>query len=128
LISAEGRYTEGERRADIVIGPEFGIVSRSDLVDAAREAADAGFDVVIACAFNFDAHSAELDRIGRIPILKARMNPDLHMAGELKSTGGGNLFVVFGEPDIDIAPAGSDQVRVKIKGVDLGGRLAPIDR
>jgi adenine-specific DNA-methyltransferase len=94
-------------------------VSRPDLVDAAREAADAGFDVVIACAFNFDAHSAELDRIGRIPILKARINPDLHMAGELKNTGAGNLFVVFGEPDIEILPALSDQIRVRVKGVDV---------
>jgi adenine-specific DNA-methyltransferase len=121
LISAEGRYSDGERerRAAILIGPEFGIVSRPDLVDAAREAADAGFDVVIACAFNFDAHSAELDRIGRIPILKARMNPDLHMAGELKNTGAGNLFVVFGEPDIAIEPAGGDQIRVTIRGVDV---------
>jgi adenine-specific DNA-methyltransferase len=121
LIAAEGRYSDGERerRAAILIGPEFGIVSRPDLVDAAREAADAGFDVVIACAFNFDARSAELDRIGRIPILKARMNPDLHMAGELKNTGAGNLFVVFGEPDIEIEPIGADQIRVKIKGVDV---------
>jgi adenine-specific DNA-methyltransferase len=121
LISAEGCYSDGEhnRRAAILVGPEFGIVSRPDLVDAAREAADAGFDVVIACAFNFDARSAELDRIGRIPILKARMNPDLHMAGELKNTGAGNLFVVFGEPDIDIEPVGTDQVRVRIKGVDV---------
>ena len=125
LISAEGRYSdpERERRAAILIGPEFGIVSRPDLVDAAREAADAGFDVVIACAFNFDARSAELDRIGRIPILKARMNPDLHMAGELKPTGAGNLFVVFGEPDIEImelkSAGGADQIRVRIKGVDV---------
>lgn len=125
MISAEGRYNDGtrERRAAILIGPEFGILSRPDLVDAAREAADAGFDVVIACAFNFDAHSAELDRIGRIPILKARMNPDLHMAGELKNTGAGNLFVVFGEPDIAIeelkSAGGADQIRVRIKGVDV---------
>jgi adenine-specific DNA-methyltransferase len=121
FISAEGRYSDGDgdRRAAILIGPEFGIVSRPDLVDAAREAADACFDVVIACAFNFDACSAELDRIGRIPILKARMNPDLHMAAELKSTGAGNLFVVFGEPDIDIEPVGDNQIRVKIKGVDV---------
>jgi adenine-specific DNA-methyltransferase len=121
LISAEGRYSDGdrERRAAILVGPEFGIVARPDLVNAAREAADAGFDVVIACAFNFDAHSAELDRIGRIPILKARMNPDLHMAGELKSTGAGNLFVVFGEPDIEIEEVGADQIRVRIKGVDV---------
>src|SRR5205085_1206102 len=75
LVCAEGRYLEGdrERRAAIFLGPEFGTVARADLVDAAREAADARFDVVIACAFNFDAHSAELERIGRIPILKARM-------------------------------------------------------
>ena len=121
LISADGCYSDGEpeRRAAILIGPEFGIVSRPDLVDAAREAADAGFDIVIVCAFNFDAHSAELDRIGRIPILKARMNPDLHMAGELKNTGTGNLFVVFGEPDIEIVSVGTDQIRVKIKGVDV---------
>jgi adenine-specific DNA-methyltransferase len=121
LVCAEGRYLEGdhERRAAIFLGPEFGTVARADLVDAAREAADARFDVVIACAFNFDAHSAELERIGRIPILRARMNPDLHMAGELKNTGSGNLFVVFGEPDIAIEPAGDDRIRVRIKGVDV---------
>lgn len=121
MISAEGSYSDGERerRAAVLIGPEFGIVSRPDLVDAAREAADASFDVVIACAFNFDARSAELDRIGRIPILKARINPDLHMASELKTTGAGNLFVVFGEPDFEIEPEDEDQIRVKIKGVDV---------
>jgi adenine-specific DNA-methyltransferase len=121
LVCAEGRYLEGERerRAAIFLGPEFGTVARADLVEAAREAADARFDVVIACAFNFDAHSAELERIGRIPILKARMNPDLHMAGELKNTGSGNLFVIFGEPDIAIEPAGNDRIRVRIKGVDV---------
>jgi len=121
FISAEGRYSDGERerRAAVLIGPEFGIVSRPDLIDTAREAADAGFDVVIACAFNFDARSAELDRIGRIPILKARMNPDLHMAGELKTTGAGNLFVVFGEPDIEIEEVDGDQIRVRLNGVDV---------
>ncbi len=41
------------------------------------------------------------------------------MAGELKNTGAGNLFVVFGEPDIDIEPAGPDQIQVRIKGVDV---------
>ncbi len=107
-IAAEGRYTEGdyesspEKRAAIFIGPEFGTVSRPDLVSAAREAAEAGFDVLISCAFNYDAHSSEFDKLGRIPVLKARMNADLHMADDLKNTGKGNLFVIFGEPDIDI--------------------------
>ena len=98
-------------------------MARPDLVAAAREAGDAGFDVLIACAFNYDAHSAEFDRLGRIPVLKARMNPDLHMADELKNTGAGNLFVVFGEPDIEIeevdGPKGEGQIRVRIRGVDI---------
>jgi adenine-specific DNA-methyltransferase len=121
FICAEGTYLEGEtqRRAAIFIGPEFGTVSRPDLVKSAIEAAEARFDVVIACAFNFDAHSSEFERLGRIPILKARMNADLHMAGELKSTGSGNLFVIFGEPDIEIEPAENNEVRVKIRGVDV---------
>jgi adenine-specific DNA-methyltransferase len=124
-ICAEGRYLEGkgentpQKRAAILVGPEFGTVSRPDLVAAAREAADANFDVLIACAFNYDAHSAEFEKLGRIPVLKARMNPDLHMADELKNTGKGNLFVVFGEPDIEIENVGKDQVRVQVKGVDV---------
>ena len=78
-------------------------MSRPDLVEAAREAAECGFDVLIACAFNYDAHTTEFESLGRIPVLKARMNADLHMAGELKNTGNGNLFVIFGEPDISVA-------------------------
>ena len=104
-IGAEGRYTaeDGrERRAAVFIGPEFGTVTRADLTAAAREASEARFDVLIACAFSYDAHAGELSRLGSARHPKARMNPDLHMAGELKNTGKGNLFVVFGEPDIDI--------------------------
>ena len=120
-IAAEGRYPEGERerRAGVLIGPEFGTVARSDLVDAAREAADAGFDVLISCAFAYDAHATELPKLGKIPILKARMNADLHMGEDLKTTGKGNLFVIFGEPDIEIEPAGDDQIRVRLRGVDV---------
>jgi adenine-specific DNA-methyltransferase len=132
LIAAEGRYHEGsgsegeggsgpERRAAVFVGPEFGTVSRPDLVAAAREAGDAGFDVLIACAFSYDAHASEFDKLGRIPVLKARMNADLHMADDLKNTGKGNLFVIFGEPDIRVFPVGSevDQIQVKIHGVDV---------
>ncbi|MDH5511512.1 MAG: hypothetical protein OEZ32_14325, partial [Nitrospinota bacterium] len=120
-ICAEGRYLEGEteRRTGIFIGPEFGTVSRPDLVAAAREAGEAGFDNVIACAFNYDAHSAEFTKLGRVPLLKARMNADLHMADELKSTGKGNLFVIFGEPDIEVMENGDDMLQVKINGVDV---------
>ena len=114
-----GGETGATRRAGVFIGPEFGTVARPDLVAAAREAADAGFDVLIACAFSYDAHAAEFEKLGRIPVLKARMNADLHMAGDLKNTGKGNLFVIFGEPDIDILEEGEDSIRVRINGVDV---------
>ncbi|MCY4332882.1 MAG: site-specific DNA-methyltransferase [Cyanobacteria bacterium MAG CAR1_bin_15] len=130
LICAQGYYGEGgdeagaEKRAAVFIGSEFGTVPRADLAAAAREAAEADFDVLIACAFNYEAHAADFNKLGRIPILKARMNADLHMAGNLKNTGKGNLFVIFGEPDIDILPvAGANgaaqQFQVKINGVDV---------
>jgi adenine-specific DNA-methyltransferase len=121
LVCAEGRYMEGdaEKRAAIFIGPEFGTVQRADLVAAAREAGDAGFDVLIACAFNYEAHTTEFNKLGRIPVLKARMNADLHMAEDLKNTGKGNLFVIFGEPDIDLITEKGGNFCVKVKGVDV---------
>ena len=129
LVCAEGRYAEGgnsakEQRAGIFIGPEFGTVSRADLVRAVREAADAGFGALIACAFNYEAHATEFNQLGRVPVLKARMNADLHMADDLKKTDKANLFVIFGEPDIDIEPATGlndepDWLQVKINGVDV---------
>ncbi len=136
LVCAEGRYIEGsalepsppgrgrgeggvEKRAAIFIGPELGTVTRPDLVSAAREAADADFDVLIACAFNYEAHATEFSKLGRIPVLKARINADLHMADDLKNTGKGNLFVIFGEPDITILPEKDGKLRVKVNGVDV---------
>lgn len=138
-VVAVGTYLEGDKpkRAGIFVGPEFGTVTRADLVDAAREAGDAGFDVLIACAFNYDAPASEFSKLGRINVLKARMNADLHMAEDLKNTGKGNLFVIFGEPDVDVldtngnsirtydgkrdiitVPAGEELI-VKIRGVDV---------
>jgi len=139
LVCADGRYLENgvSRRAAIMIGPEFGTVTRADLADAAREAGDAHFDVLIACAFNYDAPATEFSKLGRINVLKARMNADLHMAEDLKNTGKGNLFVIFGEPDVQVldtqgrsirkydgkrdvieVPDGEELV-VKINGVDV---------
>ncbi|MDQ2680166.1 MAG: site-specific DNA-methyltransferase [Candidatus Eremiobacteraeota bacterium] len=125
LVCAEGRYLEGgakpatEKRAAIFIGPEFGTVTRADLVAAAKEAGEAGFDVLIACGFNYEAHTTEFTKLGRLPVLKARMNADLHMSDDLKNTGKGNLFVIFGEPDITLMPEADDKLRVKINGVDV---------
>ncbi len=130
FIGAEGRYADDakgasgrEKRAAIFIGPEYGTVSRNDLSAAAREALEAGFDLLVACGFNFEAVATEFSKLGPLPILKARMNADLHMADDLKNTGKGNLFVVFGEPDIELLPTkpehGGDMLSVKIKGVDV---------
>jgi adenine-specific DNA-methyltransferase len=123
FIGASGTFIEGEngpeRRAAILIGPEYGTVGRQDIVAAAREAVDARFDVLIACAFNFDAHSSELGSLGSLKILKARINPDMHMSEELKNTGRGNMFVVFGEPDVEILEDGGPEIRVKVHGVDV---------
>jgi adenine-specific DNA-methyltransferase len=123
FIGASGAFIEGEggpeRRAAILIGPEYGTVGRQDLVAAAREAVDNRFDVLIACAFNFDAHSSELGSLGSLKILKARINPDMHMSEELKNTGRGNMFVVFGEPDVEILDNGGPEIRVKVNGVDV---------
>jgi adenine-specific DNA-methyltransferase len=114
LICAEGHYEEEgkSRRAAVFIGPEFGTVSRADLVAAAR------FDVLVSCAFNYEAQATEFTKLSRIRVLKARMNADLLMAEDLKNTGKGNLFVIFGEPDIDLTHDG-DMLQVKINGVDV---------
>jgi adenine-specific DNA-methyltransferase len=121
-IAGKGAYRDADgslKTAGIFIGPEFGTVSRVDLVEAARECADAGFDVLISCAFNYEAQSTEFDKLGPLPVLKARMNADLHMQPDLKNTGKGNLFVIFGEPDIDILDVPEDKIQVKINGVDV---------
>ena len=120
-ICAEGQYTEGEeeKKAGIFIGPEFGTVGQPDLTAAAREAGQARFDVLIACAFSYDAHAAELNQLGALPILKARMNADLHMSADLKNTGQGNLFVIFGEPDITLEETDEGNLQVRIDGVDI---------
>ena len=120
-ICAEGHYEEGNRsrRAGIMIGPEFGTVSRPDLTAAAREAADFRFDTLVACAFSYDAGCSDFDKLGRMRVLKARMNADLHMATDLKQTDAGNLFVVFGEPDIRIHDEPDDEISVEVRGIDV---------
>jgi adenine-specific DNA-methyltransferase len=99
---------EGEgtrRRAAICIGPEHGTVGAQLIKEAAKEAVrGVGFDVLLVCGFAFDPSvSEEAKRYGKLTVLPVRMNPDLAMGDELlKKTGAGNLFMVFGEPDVEI--------------------------
>lgn len=136
FLCAEGRVrqaSEGEgdtiadspeRRAAILVGPEYGTVARADLTAAAREAMEAGFDLLIAAAFNFDAHAGEFDRMGALTVLQARINPDLHMP-DLATGGAGNLFTVFGEPDIQVHDEGDGCISIEVAGIDMykGGQI-----
>ena len=107
-IHAVADYAEKDgtpRRAAISIGPELGTVSPEQVKEAAKEAVrGVGFDLLIVCGFAFDPHvSEEAKRYGNLTVLPTRMNPDLAMGDELlKKTGAGNLFMVFGEPDLEI--------------------------
>ena len=123
-IHAEGRWLEkdAERRAAVVIGPEYGTVGRELVLAAAREAVDSSirFDLLVVAGFAFDPHVGEGEtQMGRLRVLKARMNKDLHRAEKLKGTGAGNLFVVFGEPDIRLKKTDGDLWTVEIQGVDI---------
>jgi adenine-specific DNA-methyltransferase len=124
-IHAQGHYTEKdgtERRAAICIGPEHGTVGAALVKEAAKEAVrGVGFDVLLVCGFAFDPSvSEEAKRYGKLTVLPVRMNPDLAMGDELlKKTGAGNLFMVFGEPDVDIKKQKDGRLTVTIKGLDV---------
>ena len=120
-IAARATYEQGAKTktAAIFIGPEYGTITHPDIMAAAREANDARFDILVATGFNFDAHSSEIDRLGPLPILKARINPDLHMANDLKDTPTANAFTLFGEPDITYTQDKDGNITVTLLGIDV---------
>jgi adenine-specific DNA-methyltransferase len=124
-LQAAGEYTDANgksHRVAVSIGPELGTVGPQQVKEAAKEAVQGvGFDMLIVCGFAFDPHVAEeAKRYGKLTVLPAKMNPDLAMGDELlKKTGAGNLFMVFGEPDVDIKKQKGGQITVEIKGVDV---------
>jgi len=120
-IVAEGKYRRGEKivRAGIFVGSEFSTVMRPDLIAAGKEAKNFGFDELITCAFNYGPFVADEEKLGTLKFIKARMNSDLHMAGDLKKTANANLFVVFGEPDVEISDVGDGKIQVEVKGIDI---------
>ena len=114
----------------IAIGPQYGTVSAAFIKHAAREAVEAGAPLVAVLGFAFDPQlGVETDEegfavvagvrdLGRVKVLVVRMNVDLLMEEDLKKTGSGNLFTVFGEPDLEVRAVG-DQWEVEVKGVDV---------
>jgi adenine-specific DNA-methyltransferase len=136
-IGLRDEATDGTpRRVGITIGPQYGTVGPGFIKDAAREANKAAdLDLLCVLAFAFDpavlgqsqdyvasdegfANVAAERRLGKVPVLLVRMNADLVMGEELKKTGAGNLFTVFGEPDIEVKDEG-DELRVVLHGVDV---------
>ncbi|MEU8404362.1 hypothetical protein AB0C28_55120 [Nonomuraea sp. NPDC048892] len=140
LINAEGiqQASEGStpQRIAVSIGPQYGTVAPEWIRRAAREALKGlGFDLLIVCAFAFDPQAVktteefkpnaedfasvqEERNLGKLPVLLVRMNSDLVMADVLKKTDTGNLFMVFGEPDIAIERT-SEGVVVEVRGIDV---------
>jgi len=123
-IQAIGEYEENgkTKRVAVSLGPEHGTVGPQQVKEAAKEAVQGvGYDTLIVCGFAFDPHvSEEVKRYGKLTVLAARMNPDLAMGDELlKKTGAGNLFMVFGEPDVKITKAKDGKLTAEIRGVDV---------
>ncbi|MEK6301507.1 MAG: site-specific DNA-methyltransferase [Acidobacteriota bacterium] len=124
-INAAGTFTDRDgklKRVAVSLGPEHGTVGPQQVKEAAKEAVQGiGFDLLVVCGFAFDPHVAEeVKRYGKLTVLPARMNPDLAMGDELlKKTGAGNLFMVFGEPDVDVHDQKDGTITVEIKGLDI---------
>ncbi|PIZ20869.1 MAG: site-specific DNA-methyltransferase, partial [Deltaproteobacteria bacterium CG_4_10_14_0_8_um_filter_43_12] len=124
-LHAAGEYTDAEgksKRVAVSIGPEQGTVGPQQVKEAAKEAVQGvGYDLLLVSGFAFDPHVAEeAKRYGKLMVLPTKMNPDLAMGDDLlKKTGAGNLFMVFGEPDVEISEQKDGTLIVEIKGVDV---------
>ena len=124
-LQAAGTYREAdgtEKRVAVSIGPEHGTVGPEQVKEAAKEAVQGlGYDLLIVCGFAFDPHTGEeAKRMGKLTVLPTRMNPDLAMGGDLlKKTGSGNLFMVFGEPDLEVLEQPDGTIAVRLRGVDV---------
>ncbi|MGW0168699.1 site-specific DNA-methyltransferase [Streptomyces sp. NPDC003343] len=139
ILTAVGFRKDAEEgtpvRVGIALGPEYGTVDSLFIKNAAREALRFGeIDLLLILGFSFAANATEATteineekgefsviqerHVGKMTVLNVRMNPDLAMGDELANTGSGNLFTVFGEPDIEVTETGG-QLVVEIKGLDI---------
>jgi adenine-specific DNA-methyltransferase len=127
-VQAIGEYTDAAGktlRAAISIGPEYGTVDATWVKEAAKEARKGeGFPMLVVCAFAFGPYvNEETKQWPNLTILITRMNPDLAMDTAdqklLKSTGAGNLFMVFGEPDLELSTLPDGKLQVELRGLDV---------
>lgn len=140
ILTAVGVRKDAEEgtpvRVGIALGPEYGTVDSLLIKNAAREALRFGeIDLLLILGFSFDANATEATNeinqergefsviqerhVGKMTVLNVRMNPDLAMGDELANTGAGNLFTVFGEPDIEVTETSDGRLVAEIKGLDI---------
>ena len=123
-LHAEAVHTDTNNNPQstaISIGPQYDTVGRQWIEEAAKEAMRRipKFDMLIVTGFAFEGYTADEEtRMGPLTILPVKMSPEL-MVRELKNTGEGNLFMVFGEPDVEIETYEDDTISVKLLGVDV---------
>jgi adenine-specific DNA-methyltransferase len=140
-VHARGGFTDAdgaERTVAVSIGPEYGTVDADQVREAAKETSKgSGADLLLVCGFAFDASAGETAKefapedgsgwavaaqerkLGKLRVLLVRMNPDLTMGADLlKKTGAGNLFMIFGEPDVEIRRT-DGLLQVEIRGLDV---------
>jgi adenine-specific DNA-methyltransferase len=129
-VHAEGVYTEGgaAKGVRVGVGPEFGTVGPEWVKQAALEAVRGSqCELLLVCGFAFDPRVSEQTqelkkeiRFGKVRVLAVRMNPDLAMGDELlKKTSSGNLFMVFGEPDVALHRQTDGKLVAEVRGVDV---------
>ena len=92
--------------------------------ECAKEATKGiGYEILYVLGFSFDPYVVEVckEDFGNLKIIPVRMNNDLQagLREELKNTGTGNIFMVFGEPDIKVAKTEKNKIKIKINGLDV---------
>jgi len=122
-LHAEGFYqtANGERKAYIHIGPQFGTVSRQAVNGAVKEArsrGDADWLILLGFAFESDIDTQQTTRLGTFEVSKVRMHDDLLQEGLLKKDKKAASFVTIGEPDIGLIQSGME-IQVEIRGLDI---------
>jgi adenine-specific DNA-methyltransferase len=123
-LHAEGWYAsvEGERKAYLHIGPQFGTVSKkavNDAIKASRQRADADWLVILGFGFESDVDNRQVSlKLGSFEVTKVRMHDDLMQEGLIKKDKKAASFVTIGEPDIGLIRTG-DTAQVEIRGLDI---------
>ncbi len=119
-VQAVGEYksADGLRKVAVSIGPEFGSIDDDFIRDAASVAKRfASLLVVAGTSFEASAFSEPSD-VNGLRVMKVKINPDLSMGDLLKKTGSGNLFLAFGDPDVQMRQSKEGYV-VEVIGVDV---------